>query len=394
LAIRGRTSGHVLSSLRRRTRSLDIRPDLAVLRFTNPYRATDRVSQHLIRDVQYGADRSQEPRELFFRTLLFKIFNRIETWQAIEEAIGPLTAEGVDLEKISTVLEGLLAKGQRIYSAAYIMPSPQLGYTRKHANHLALIARMMDDRLPDRIAQAPTLATVYETLLRYPGIGPFLAFQYTIDLNYSALVNFDEGSFVVAGPGALDGIAKCFSDVGRRTPEEVIYAITDAQKSAFGRLGIDFQTLFGRPLQPIDCQNLFCEISKYARVAHPEVIGTSDRKRIKQGFRPRKTPSRAPFLPPRWGLEVILSEAHKPIHLAPSCTRPVPPSAEQPHFSRRSPDPARRAQLVRRKHLAHLGVDRVLCGSPLPGRSIVSLRRGPPGREGLASDSARRVARR
>ncbi|MCJ2134039.1 hypothetical protein MKK69_08160 [Methylobacterium sp. J-026] len=283
-------------------------PILQTYRFTNVYRATDRVSQHLIRDVQYGPGRSQEPRELFFRTLLFKIFNRIDTWQAIEGAIGPVTAERADLEKMSAVLDGLMAKGQRIYSAAYIMPSPKLGYARKHANHLALIARMMDDRLPERIAQAPTLATVYEMLLRYPGIGPFLAFQYAIDLNYSALLNFDENSFVVAGPGALDGIAKCFSDFSPLTPEEVIHVVTDDQASAFGRLGIEFQTLFGRPLQPIDCQNLFCEISKYARVAHPEVIGTSDRKRIKQTYRRSTNPSFAPFLPPRWRLKVTLPD--------------------------------------------------------------------------------------
>jgi hypothetical protein len=243
---------------------------------------------------------------LFFRTLLFKIFNRIATWQAIEEAIGPPTAEGADLEKISAVLDGLLARGQRIYSAAYIMPSPNLGHSRKHRNHLALISRMMDDRLPDRIAQAPTLAAIYETLLRYPGVGPFLAFQYTIDLNYSALLDFDENSFVVAGPGALDGIAKCFADTGRLTPEEVIYAVTDNQELAFHELEIDFQTLFGRRLQPIDCQNLFCEVSKYARVAHPEVTGISERKRIKQAYRQCGTPSAVPFFPPRWGLEVVL----------------------------------------------------------------------------------------
>jgi 5-hmdU DNA kinase, helical domain len=48
-------------------------------RFTNAYRASDRISQYLIREVQYRSDRSQSPPELFFRTLLFKIFNRIET---------------------------------------------------------------------------------------------------------------------------------------------------------------------------------------------------------------------------------------------------------------------------------------------------------------------------
>lgn len=159
---------------------------------------------------------------------------------------------------------------------------------------------------------------VYEMLLRYPGIGPFLAYQYTIDLNYSALLNFDESSFVVAGPGALDGIAKCFSDVAGRTPEEVIHAVTDDQASACRRLGIEFQSLFGRPLQPIDCQNLFCEISKYARVAHPEIIGTSERKRIKQSYRHSVTALPAPFFPPRWGLEVALPKAGQILESLPS----------------------------------------------------------------------------
>ncbi|WP_264816700.1 nucleotide kinase domain-containing protein, partial [Gluconobacter kondonii] len=70
----------------------------------------------------------------------------------------------------------------------------------------------IDDRLPDRVRQAPNLRAVYELLLGYPSLGPFLAFQYTIDLNYSEMLDHDEGDFVIAGPGALDGLAKCFSD--------------------------------------------------------------------------------------------------------------------------------------------------------------------------------------
>ena len=38
---------------------------------------------------------------------------------------------------------------------------------------------------------------------------------------------------VVAGPGALDGISKCFSNTGRVTPEEVIHWMTDRQESEF-----------------------------------------------------------------------------------------------------------------------------------------------------------------
>ena len=61
---------------------------------------------------------------------------------------------------------------------------------------------MIDDGLPGQLARASSLATVYQKILGYPGLGPFLAFQYAIDLNYSTLIDFNESDFVVAGPGA------------------------------------------------------------------------------------------------------------------------------------------------------------------------------------------------
>lgn len=275
---------------------------LATYRFTNAYRASDRVSQYLIREVQYRPDRPQTPPEIFFRTLLFKLFNRIETWELIEEKLGPVKWEGVNLNRVSQLLDQHQARGRQIYSAAYIMPPPQLGHARKHANHLTLLARMMEDQLPDRVHRAPSLRAVYEQLLQYPGIGPFLAFQYAIDLNYSNLLSFSEADFVIAGPGALDGIAKCFVSTGSRSPEEVIFWVADNQERSFAGLGISFQNLHGRLLQPIDCQNIFCEISKYARVAHPEYLGLSGRRRIKQTHRIDPRPLPPPMYPPRWDL--------------------------------------------------------------------------------------------
>ena len=123
---------------------------------------------------------------------------------SLELRLGPLSWERTDLNAICRAMDELMEEGRPIYSAAYIMPAPGLGHARKHANHLALLAMMMDDKMPDLICQAPTLFEVYRLLRRYPGIGPFLAFQYAIDLNYSALLRHDEGEFVVAGPGALE----------------------------------------------------------------------------------------------------------------------------------------------------------------------------------------------
>jgi hypothetical protein len=49
-------------------------------KFTNCFRAADRVSQFLIRNVIYNPDASAEPEEVVFRILLFKLFNSTTTW--------------------------------------------------------------------------------------------------------------------------------------------------------------------------------------------------------------------------------------------------------------------------------------------------------------------------
>jgi hypothetical protein len=276
---------------------------LQTYRFTNTFRAADRVSQYLIREVQYRDDRSQDPTEVFFRTMLFKIFNRVDTWEVIERLVGQVSWQGVDLDMISSVLNRLIESGKRIYSAAYIMPSPSFGRARKHENHIALLARMMEDNLPALLTRVKTMQSAYEAIRAYPGLGPFLAFQYTIDLNYSTLMEFDEGEFVVAGPGALDGIAKCFNNSSKLNPAFVINEMVERQRGEFRRLGLNFFGLFGRELKPIDCQNLFCEISKYARVSHPEALGLSGRTRIKQRYRVGGAASTAtPTFPPKWSL--------------------------------------------------------------------------------------------
>lgn len=279
-------------------------PVLGAYRFTNAYRAADRVSQYLISEVQYHPTRSQEPEEVFFRTLLFKVFNKIDTWESLEAAHGPLSWASSKLGEFDATLSRLIDSGRPIYSAAYIMPAPAFGEQRKHSNHLKLIAKMMDDRLPDRLRQAPDLKSVYECILAYPGLGRFLAFQYAIDLNYSSLLDFPEADFVVAGPGALDGISKCFASIGGRTSEALIQWVTERQGDEFAARDLAFPGLYGRPLQPIDCQNLFCEISKYARVAHPEVVGVANRLRIKQSYKATKRDLSPPTFPPRWGLRV------------------------------------------------------------------------------------------
>jgi hypothetical protein len=278
-------------------------PVLAVYKFTNAYRASDRVSQYLIRHVIYRDDLPKSPREVFFRILLFKLFNKIETWQLLERTFGSITFEDYRFAAYDEVLARAMRSGHRIYSAAYIMPpgSQAFGQPAKHQNNLLLLERMMADRLPERLAQAPSMQEGFEKLRSYPTIGDFLAYQFVTDINYSEITNFSEMDFVVPGPGARDGLRKCFVDPGGLNEPELIRLMADLQEQEFERLGLDFQSLWGRRLQLIDCQNLFCEVDKYARVAHPQIAGKTGRVRIKQKFEPTPEPIDL-FYPPKWKL--------------------------------------------------------------------------------------------
>jgi hypothetical protein len=132
-------------------------------------------------------------------------------------------------------------------------------------------------------------------------MGDFLAYQYIIDLNYGPLLNFSEMEFIVPGPGARRGIGKCFSDLGGLSEADIIRLVTEHQEEEFTHRGIKFEDLWGRPLQLIDCQNLFCEVDKYARVAFPGLQVAGGGKRIKQVYRTTSEPIEY-WYPPKWGI--------------------------------------------------------------------------------------------
>ena len=277
-------------------------------KFTNAYRASDRISQYLIKHVIYEGD--PDPRESLFRILLFKVFNRVETWELLRANVGEVCLATYHFKHYDDVLTQALERGERIFSAAYIMPSGGGGgeYSRKHRYFLKVLEMMLADDLPEKLRDCSSMRAAYLLLRSYPMIGDFLAYQYVTDLNYSPLTNFSEMEFVMPGPGARDGIRKCFRDFGELDETDVIRYVTDRQEEETDRWGLRFETLWGRPLQLIDVQNLFCEISKYAREAYPEVRGVNGRTRIKQGFRPSTAAYSCPMYPPKWNLNGLIHE--------------------------------------------------------------------------------------
>lgn len=283
-------------------------PILQSFKFCNVYRASDRVSQFLIKDVIYNS-KNQTEEETLFRIFLFRLLNKIETWQKLEKKLGEISLKGFNFETWSEILTNLKEK-EAIYGNAFILcANKSFGYSQKHKNHLKLLEHLF--YAPERknaIIQAKSLERLFERLKELPLIGDFMAYQIAIDFNYSEIFNFNENDFTIPGPGAKRGIAKCFSKIAGVTGEEIILSMVENQEKEFARRGLGFRSLWGRPMHAIDVQGMFCELDKYCRVRFPNL--KSPRTKIKSKYKP-KADLISYFYPPKWGINNLATKRDK-----------------------------------------------------------------------------------
>ncbi len=267
-------------------------PVLQTYRFTNCYRAMDRVSQYLIKHVIGWAEFAKDE---LFRILLFKTFNKISTWEFLLDALGhePFHYRGwcEDYDVVLKQHEG----GYKLFAPAYRYASGQssYGFTDKYRNYL----RMIDDVVTRAkyILESPTYEQLYTRLWQTKMLGPFFAMQFATDLNYSELFQFDENDFVMPGPGCRRGVAKVCG-CHFRDDDAILEAL---EKTVEGQHAYRFPVLPGHPLSLMDVQNLYCEYDKYLRMTKPELNSTGRGNR-KPLTRPKQTYKPSPLGRMRW----------------------------------------------------------------------------------------------
>ncbi len=259
------------------------------------------MSQYLIRNVIYKDLGRYGPEDVLLRILVFKVFNRIETWNYLIKHTD-ITVDSFNVMKLSKALT-FRQQNYPIFSNAYMMSGCYSGYGENYSKHQVWLQMIEGEFIKGRglqkVLAAKSMEEVYNQLRDYPLIGDFLAYQYTIDFNYSPFLNFDEDSFVKAGVGAVRGIKKCFLSYGH-VYEDAIYYIHDHFEEMQKRYGYtDFRPLPGRNPKLIDLQNCFCETDKYLRVKMPELkVGNI---RIKQHYKP-SLEGIDYYFPDKWGI--------------------------------------------------------------------------------------------
>lgn len=142
--------------------------------FINVFRVFDRNTQFILKRVI--GERQYSLKDAFFRVLLFRTFNKIETWELLETKRGSLTWDTFDIEAYEDILD---AAPGALYSGCYIMPSPLVfGFRTNHENHLRLIDLMMSLKVYDRLNSMKHLKDAHGYLCLFPSMGEFTAMQY------------------------------------------------------------------------------------------------------------------------------------------------------------------------------------------------------------------------
>lgn len=269
-------------------------------KFCNSYRVNDRVSQYLLKNVIYNGKKYSD-EDIIFRIILFKLFNKESTWEILIDNFDDITLKTFDIDKYNKILNETREKGISIYNDAYIScANKAFGKEKKHENHMELLRKMfITDRIQDKIIKAKTMKEAFDLIKEYPLIGNFMAYQLVTDINYSNVTDFSECEFTVAGPGSERGIKKCFISTGNLSKEDIIKYMYDHQEEEFKRLNLKFNKIGKRPLQYIDCQNIFCELDKYCREKVPNII--SNRTKIKKKYI-QKSKKIDYFYPPKWNI--------------------------------------------------------------------------------------------
>lgn len=242
---------------------------LQYYKFTNIYRILDRNTQFLIFNIINNSN-FKNKKDLFFNILLFKVFNRISTYEHFKNEFNILRWRDYSFKKYCKILEYLLLKNKKLFTGAYnINPAKEYGYNKTYKNQLKIVELIMIDKYRS-IINCKSMEEGFNILKSIPGIGDFTALQYMIDFNYSHIFNFNENDFIIAGPGAKSGIKKIFKSFKDFNYEDIIINFVLNQELRFNLLNLNFKKIGDRNLSAVDIEHALCEFDKYTRLKYPK----------------------------------------------------------------------------------------------------------------------------
>jgi 5-hmdU DNA kinase-like protein len=249
---------------------------LSTYRFCNVRREDDRVTVWIRQNI----------RERFaghpYLWLMLCIARQINWPDTLAELIGsnawPVD-DSFNPAAMTAVLNGRKARGEKLYTGAYMISAP----STKGADKQAYIAETVLGALWRRresfrhlwIArvdgfggdQTPNLQRVHAWITQSNGWGQFMAYQAVVDMRFAAALLDTAGdlaSWAAAGPGTLRGLNRVHGRPvdAALSQEKALREMRAIYRVVQGETGVDMDFS--------DVPNILCETDKYLRVKNGE----------------------------------------------------------------------------------------------------------------------------
>lgn len=179
--------------------------------FTNPYRENDRTTVWFRENVR---DPLRDDPRVLFATVAFRWFNLIETGKLLWE-YGDTVDGCCDLlthwnpKLVLSLLSLRRSRGEQVFTGAYMINSP--GGRGKLEAIVERITNVWEERehLTARWDSAEgSMEGMRDTLMTFPGLGGFMAYEIVCDLRYTYLLEqaTDKLTWCNPGPGCARGL--------------------------------------------------------------------------------------------------------------------------------------------------------------------------------------------
>lgn len=285
--------------------------------FCNAYRELDRVTLFVINHIARNQDALNHPESLIFSSILFRLFNKPETYLHISAAqngidhihgdfwyeyiplISPMNWNGELVKDYleNNVLNDGSGEPYSFIRKAYTISSHHKGVP----THIDIIDSILtplandmeaqengmtiDQKLSSMIKTPHTPYEALEALRSLYGIGGggFLAYEIFCDLNYSDLWNYDaEQTVVNLGPGAIRGLQR----LGMESTIDSYKMFLKLQKRVNVYLEKhNFPFYHNRKLSLRSIEHNLCEFDKYRRKIEFD-NGISQHRAVLRNFNP------------------------------------------------------------------------------------------------------------
>jgi hypothetical protein len=172
--------------------------------FTCPYRENDKTTAWFRTNVR---DPGRDGLRVIFATVTFRWFNHIATGEVLHQA-GLLT----DWNEAAALafLRPIRDSGGQIFTGAFRIASPA-GQQKLEAI-CRCISHVWRDRpkLQARAQRWRTLQEAHSDLMKYDGLGGFMAYEIVSDLRYTDFLEHatDKLTWCNPGPGAVKGLCR------------------------------------------------------------------------------------------------------------------------------------------------------------------------------------------